>query len=240
MELTLAERAKAGLHDYAIWLRDRPSRGRGSGKSTYPTAAEASRKLDFAPSPVSQDAERAADDWLRWRVDAWTAAGRLTADGTLRLDGVRAPWTLAAVRAAFPELGRWDRWAVLILCAGECTEAEMTNDPKANIREVVQGIAEDAVRRLLRSELAAVFGEIRDEMRDETALDPKQSSILRPGKKHQVHRVRHPVTDALVSREEREKFYDLNPDFDKPCAAHKRTKCGPCAYLPQKTEAAAA
>lgn len=110
----------------------------------------------YEPPPgIEPGAEWAATCWERERMDVWRKAGRLTADGTLRVPppGTVKAWTIETVMATWPHLTMWDRLAVLLELDGVVEEGYLDKDNKAheNIREVVQHISRDEVERVLRS-----------------------------------------------------------------------------------------
>lgn len=211
MQGTVAERALDGLHDYAIWLRERGDRSdvlsRTREERTPKPKAECPRlilKLKVL--------EAAVVIWENDRLRAWRAAGRLTSDGTLRVDAGPAPrWTLAKIKRAFPELNRWDRWAALIAADGIFRRDEMAKDPHQNIREVIEEIVDLRLKRRVREDLADVFGEVLVQVKADAPLLPAERSPLRIGGRKQVHRVRHPETKKLVSKEERDAWLAAHP-----------------------------
>lgn len=147
-------------------------------------------------------------EWENAQLRTWRTAGRLTADGTLRVDPGQAPrWTLTKIERAFPELSGWDRWAVLIAVDGIFRRADMARDPHQNIREVIEEIVDLRLKHRVREDLADVFGEVLVQVKENAPLKDAERSTL-SGRKKQVHRVRHhgklmhrAERDALIAKE---------------------------------------
>jgi hypothetical protein len=216
---TLAERALEGLHDYAIYLRERGDRSDVLARTRVEREV---KPRAVRPEQLEKQAvlEAAAVVWENARLRDWRAAGRLTSDGRLRVDPGPAPrWTLTKIARSFPELTSWDRWAVLIVVDGIFRRDEMAKDPHQNIREVIEEIVDVRLTRVLREELAAIFGEVLVQVKADAPLKDGERSTLTKGRKHQVHRVRHPLTKKLVSKEERDAYLVAHPEAGQPAAA---------------------
>lgn len=208
---TLKERALEGLHDYAIWLRERGDKSdvlsRTRDERDEPTVQWSPLKLN-----TSKRLEAIIDDWENEMIREWREAGRLTEDGVLRVTHEPLPpWTLQRIGRTFPGLKGFDRWAVLIAADGVFRGNEMAKDPHQNIREVIEEIVDLRQKKNLREELANIFDEVMTQVRADAPLKESERSTVRPGRKHQVHRVRHPKTNELVSREERDAYAAANP-----------------------------
>jgi hypothetical protein len=180
----LVERARSGLHDYLIWLRDNGDASEGyANKRHERTQREIGHgrhrkrvRGDFAITPdIGQETVRARlgiNVWEKRKINSWRSGGRLRPDGTLRCSPrPDKPWTLERVAAAAPEANEWDHLAALILLDGVVRRRFM--DSLKNIREVVEGIADDRltralqdpehsekIRTLVRDEVGAMFGEL--------------------------------------------------------------------------------
>ncbi len=202
MQNTLAERALDGLHDYAIYLRERGDRSdllartrEERAEPPKPPRPQLTRKL--------KELEEAAAVWENNRLRWWRARGRLTSDGTLRVPAGPAPrWTLTKIERAFPELTSWDRWAVLIAVDGTCRRDEMAKDPLINIREVIEEIVDLRLKHRVREDLADVFGEVLVQVKADAPIKREELSTMNRGRKQQIHRVRH--NGKLMFREERD------------------------------------
>lgn len=219
MQGTLAERAYDGLHDYAIYLRER---GDKSDWTARTRAERAEKPRPPRPALVKRQAtlELLTTVWENERLRTWREEGRLTADGVLRVgQGALPRWTLTKVSRAFPELEGLDRWAVLIAADGVFRSDEMAKDPHQNIREVIEEIVDTRLKKVLREELAEIFGEVLVQVKANAPVQDEDRSTLRAGRKHQVHRVRHPVTKQLVSREERDAYLAAHPEAPAAAAA---------------------
>lgn len=213
MEATLSERAVNGLHDFAAHLRREFG---DTSDDRMRTRAE--RTPHVRPVSAVEQARRdkvvlLTDLWEAAREREWRAAGRLTADGALRLTGAaRPPWTLEAVERAFPELTGLDRWAVLIAADGTCKESDMTKDPTQNVREVFRDILKHELDHMLPQKLMTLLEGVRARQAEDTPVPLDRLSKVRVGQAHQVHRVRHPETGELVSEAERATWNEAHPE----------------------------
>lgn len=191
----MAERALECLHDYAIHLRER-------------------RRIKRDPDRVfSSSAMSAVDSWEKEKFQEWLSAGRITQDGFLRISqSPLSRHTLESMGRAFPELKGLDLWAALITSDGTSTEEEMAKDPAQNIREVVRQIVEHELNRILPAKISSILDGIMETIHDESPVPVEELSKCRVGRKHQVHRVRHPKTGELVSEAERASYLQSNPE----------------------------
>lgn len=176
MQPDIQARAASGLKRFIKQYRKR-------------AANTARARGDFSLGPeVGQDTVRArlgVNAWFARKVREWEDAGRLTPDGRLRVaDGMPPPWTLERIRAAAPEANEWDHLAALIFLDGVVQEGYM--DAMQNIKQVVEGIAEERVKRalldpendgpirgLIQDELAKTFGAILAGMKRGAPQEPQ-------------------------------------------------------------------
>lgn len=172
---TPAERAMEMLGDYLFELETgyrRRSKKAGRGERTI-----RGRAIPAAAAPASgfdKAQEAALKFWLDSKTLAWGKAGRLTADGTLRLTVIQAaPYTLEAVAGMFPSLRLFDRLAVLIDLDGVVQEGFMASGAHENIKAVMEKIAGDVMERklqdpaqaqtlrnIVRAEVSSLFEEL--------------------------------------------------------------------------------
>ncbi len=184
------------LRDYLIWLRDKGDKSEGyAAKRTAIARANLGdssihKARDYNASLVGDGtaiARRGVNQWERRKLNSWRAGGRITPDGVLRTSPRPAkPWTLEQVVAAAPEANFWDHLAALIILDGVVRSRFM--DSLKNIREVVEGISDERVKRalldpenqepiraLIRDEVGALFGQILGTMQRVGAGAPPQT-----------------------------------------------------------------
>lgn len=170
------ERALADLSDYLYELETGERRkGHVYGRQrSLPPSQRPPPKPPPPPTRVQLAAEAAALTWENRRLRAWRKAGRITADGVLRVNPRPAkPYTLRDVRRIWPDLGAFDQLAVLVDLDGVVRRGFMASKEHENIRKVVEQIADERVGRklqesdtalllrdLIRAEVAVIFGEV--------------------------------------------------------------------------------
>lgn len=189
MKDDLETRARAALHEYLIWLRERGdtseenvrlsrarNRRRRRGDSTIPE-----RSFDLAGA--GQETARARlgiDAWEKRRLRTWARHGRLAPDGRLRVsEGPPPPWTIGRVRRAFSHLKLLDTLAVLIHLDGIIEEDYM--EGHRNIRLVLEEMVDIAIKRSIPKELDAIFGRVLEDIREDRV--PEQRTALGRGGK---------------------------------------------------------
>ncbi|MBS3927751.1 MAG: hypothetical protein KGZ65_04085 [Sphingomonadales bacterium] len=184
MQQDMKQRAENGLRDYLIYLRDK-----GDASESYAVKRtfmeRSSARGNCGPHKARGDfgtmdgigadtarSRRSVDLWEKRKLNSWRAGGRLTASGLLRVSTRLAkPWTLEQVAKAAPEANFWDHLAALIILDGVVRRRFM--DSLKNIREVVEGIADERLQRslldpnnsgpirsLIREEIGHMFGEL--------------------------------------------------------------------------------
>lgn len=188
-ERTLAERALGAAHEYIVYRRERGDRTEGAGwaaasgrraklgKYKHATATWArDYTLDHGPAVRLLIAE--VDVWERESLETWAAAGRLTADGRLRVRHEADPaWTLDRIKEAFPRLDEWDLIGALIAADGEIEEDFMIRHQK--IRDVLREMIRLEVKKAVPEEMDAVMDRVADDLRAERG--PVRPSILTAG-----------------------------------------------------------
>lgn len=210
-DATMYERAMSTLVDYLCSLEEaqEPIRARERRATTLgprPKRTPRARRpveTDDKPEDVlanaSPSAVTEADLWIDVKAQEWQAQGRLTADGRLKLGHPVEPWTLDAIARLLPDLGEYDRVAVLIDLDGVVEEGWM--DARRNIRAVIEEIVDIRVSALF----GAVLLEMRSQGLDISSFKPPMS-ILRPsdggpGGARRKRR-RDPLTQELLEPEE--------------------------------------
>lgn len=149
------ERAKNGLHDYLIWLRDRGDKSdefRCYGHSKQRRERLAAQNIKT--STASAITKSATHKWVRKKEAEWSASGRIGIGGYLTVSENLVRWDLQRISTTWPQLNQWDKLAVLYIVDGTITEAELTNI-NANIREVFDEIVEMKVARMFSAMLQA-------------------------------------------------------------------------------------
>lgn len=138
-------------------------------------------------TPAQYDAQAivAAQAWEQEQLERWRQAGRLTAEGVLRVDArPLAPYRLPDVRRIMPHLGLYDQVAVLVELNGIIQEGDMADEDHENIRQVVKHISReecehylntpegrDIVAEIATQAVSAVFGTLLEK------LDAKRSTL---------------------------------------------------------------
>lgn len=202
MQKTTSEKALEGLHDYAIYLREKGE--------IVDEEDEPQEVITRVVTKREENDESAAMTWENCKLRKWREAGRLMDDGTLRVDaGPEPPWTLRKICKVFPQLSLLDRWAVLIACDGQIRRNEMALGTNQNIREVIEELVDIRVRKVIRLEVAQIFQDVLEHVREDRPIKESDLSPLAVNKKKQIHRVRHPETGKLVSKEERDAYEQI-------------------------------
>lgn len=191
MDADLKKRAKAALHDYAILLREH---GDASDSTAPSSSAPSSSASSCAPGPTKKSrpsqssplrVESAGLFWYRRKLVEWKRAGRLTADGRLRVrPDPDPPWTLARLKRAAPWMKTYDALAVLTDLDGVVEEDFM--DAHRNIRLTLEEMIDVALERKLADKLEAVFGRVLEEVRADAPIPKDELSTNNVGARKQL------------------------------------------------------